>query len=46
MLLLRLSKLCQPHKKSKFNGGAVGYRPPVQNDYSAQSSESSLRLQY
>ena len=39
--LFRLSNLCQPHKSFYLNGGAVGYRPPVQNDYSATNSESS-----
>ena len=41
-----LSNLCQPHNQMRptiaSDGGAVGYRPPVQNDYFTTDSESSL----
>jgi len=41
-----LSNLCQPHNQIRplivSDGGAVGYRPPVHNDYFTTDSESSL----
>ena len=34
-----------PNAPALGNGGAVGYRPPVHNDYSTSDSESSLENQ-